>query len=64
MNVTRHNADRVTKQRHKRLAVREAQIHRCDGCGDWLYAKHPCMTCPAIAAQRATEARRHLGVAS
>lgn len=51
-------SNRLAALRARRLDQRQAALHRCDGCGDWLAAGKYCTTCPAIAADRA--ARAHL----
>lgn len=35
----------------ERRRNRDSQLHRCGYCGDWLYAKQPCVTCAVLLSQ-------------
>lgn len=57
--LQRHYAAAAARRR-RHLATDQAELRRCEGCGDWLLARNSCTTCPAIAADRGVHARHDL----
>ena len=55
---TRRMARTRAQQRDQRAADHDARIHRCGGCGQWLYGPVECDVCLKISQLHEQDARR------